>query len=591
MSGPVNPPLKVTDGTTSIRPTRTITFDAAEFTVTDNGNGNARIDIDAGGSADLTDTYIGFGSASNLLTGSANFTFTEETGGNGPTVLLTGDKPIFQMRDDTAATLYRTEFVQSGASMFIFHRDSTGTDRELLRLSNSYIRINDDGLDIDVKMEGENVDHLFSLDAAQDNIGIATSPNSNTLLHISDDGTKANTVRIESTDNDTSVGPVLDLRRNNADGTATDGDNLGVIQFSGLDDGGGSETYARIRASAADTHSTLAEGAIEFLAAYNNVETEVMRIGPIGDGGAANFGVDVNYNSQSTVDFRVRGDTVDNLLYADVSNNFVGIGRYPSGAERLVVSGTGSSDPTVMIESTATDLANEGPQLEFYRAANLEDGDRIGVIRFSAQDDGGNKTEYGRIEMMIADETTPQEDGEMIFYLTENGSIEQEYFRIRGASRQIEMNTGQDDIDFVINSDAVANFFFVNANQNNASFGGTLPVSGGATLQIPDNTISHYCNVNTIRSDAVTTMVMVNEDCQGQMWVHDSVNAHTIQLPEGGVKGMHFQFMSTDGNITVDPQGSDTLNGGTASLTRSTNYEIYDVFCYDTGKWALSNPA
>jgi hypothetical protein len=75
------------------------------------------------------------------------------------------------------------------------------------------------------------------------------------------------------------------------------------------------------------------------------------------------------------------------------------------------------------------------------------------------------------------------------------------------------------------------------------------------------------------------------------MWVHDSASAHEIDLPEGGVKGMHFQFMSTDGNITIDPLGSDTLNGGTASLTRSTNYEIYDVFCYDTGKWALSNPA
>ena len=331
MSGPGNPPLKVTDGPTSIRPTRTITFDAAEFTVTDNGNGNARIDIDAGGSADLTDTYIGFGSASNLLTGSANFTFTEETGGNGPTVLLTGDKPIFQMRDDTAATLYRTEFVQSGASMFIFHRDSTGTDRELLRLSNSYIRINDDGLDIDVKMEGENVDHLFSLDAAQDNIGIATSPNSNTLLHISDDGTKANTVRIESTDNDTSVGPVLDLRRNNADGTATDGDNLGVIQFSGLDDGGGSETYTRIRATAADTDATNPEGALEILNLYNGTEVNAMRIGPIGDAGSANNAVDINPDSVANCDFRVRGDGVTNLLYVDGSTDKIGFGEYPAG--------------------------------------------------------------------------------------------------------------------------------------------------------------------------------------------------------------------------------------------------------------------
>jgi len=97
--------------------------------------------------------------------------------------------------------------------------------------------------------------------------------------------------------------------------------------------------------------------------------------------------------------------------------------------------------------------------------------------------------------------------------------------------------------------------------------------------------------VNTIRSDAVSLMVMVNEDNQGQMWVHDSSSAHTIQLVEGGVKGMHFQFMSTDGGITIDPQGSDTLNGGTASLSRNTNFEIYDVFCYANGKWALSNPA
>jgi hypothetical protein len=192
----------------------------------------------------------------------------------------------------------------------------------------------------DFSVKTANKTSIFS-DSSADNVGIGTgSPNSNALLHITDDGTKANTVRIESTDNDTAVGPVLDLRRNNADGTATDGDNLGVIQFAGLDDGGGSEVYARIRATAADTHSTLAEGAIEFLAAYNNVETEAMRIGPINDGGSANFGVDVNYNSQSTVDFRVRGDSVANMLYCDVSSDKIGIHTFPrSGGSELQVNG------------------------------------------------------------------------------------------------------------------------------------------------------------------------------------------------------------------------------------------------------------
>ena len=111
MTGPVRPPLSVTDGTTTVRPTNSIVFDAADgFSVTDNG-ASARIDFSGGGSATLTDTFIGFGSAANALTGSANFTFTEESGGSGPGVLLQGDSPKFTMKDDTAATLYRLSLI------------------------------------------------------------------------------------------------------------------------------------------------------------------------------------------------------------------------------------------------------------------------------------------------------------------------------------------------------------------------------------------------------------------------------------------------------------------------------------------------
>ena len=231
----------------------------------------------------------------------------------------------FDIRDVQGGTTSMTSFIR------LLGQDNA---------TQSIMRFNDDAKDIDFIYEDTSGGSLVKFDLGNSNVGIGTDPNLNTVLHISDDGSKISTVRIESTDNDTAVGPVLDIRRNNADGTATDGDNLGVIQFAGLDDGGGSEVYARIRATAADTHSTLAEGALEFLAAYNNVETECMRIGPINDGGSANFGVDVNYNSQSTVDFRVRGDNVTNLLYVDVGSDKIGLNTFPrSGGSVLQVDG------------------------------------------------------------------------------------------------------------------------------------------------------------------------------------------------------------------------------------------------------------
>ena len=91
---PVSPPLTTTEsGTaTSVRPTNTLEFNGSDFTVTGSGD-KATISIDSTGTgASLTDTYVGFGNVSNLMTGSANFTFTEDAG-SGPVLLLTGENP------------------------------------------------------------------------------------------------------------------------------------------------------------------------------------------------------------------------------------------------------------------------------------------------------------------------------------------------------------------------------------------------------------------------------------------------------------------------------------------------------------------
>ena len=636
MSGPIYRPLAVeeSDGSVIVRPCSTLAFNAADFSVAASGN-EATISIDSTGTgAALTATYVGYGDGSNLLTGASTFTY-----------------------DGSEVTIKRAD------------------------------------------------------------TGICLT--------------------LESTDDGASGAPDMRFFRNSA--TPTVGDDIGIILFAGEDSGGNIITYSEISSEIDSPTDTDEAGRMRFRVRTDGAMHSFIRM--LGNESGGQAAIRFNEGSHD-IDFVWESDSLTTGVKFDAGNSNVGIGGSPSSdVERLHVQGTGTADPTVMIESTSTDLANEGPQLELYRSANLEDGDRIGLIRFSGQDDAGNKTEYGRIEMMIADETTPGEDGEMIFYLTEAGSIEQEYFRLRGASRQVEFNTGLDDIDFVINSDAVTNFFFLNANQDNLGIGGSpdsdverlhvkgagvgddivriqtdddgsasgphiqiyrnsatpqdgddmgeiffagnhaatsggasagkenyariraeapdvessaecgrlmfdvatngsmiefarmtssgssgyivfnessnnidfrvesnsngnmfkvdagldivsvgaTAVSGGADFQVPSGTMSSYCRVEAVRSDATAQQNMDNDDCQGQTWVNNSATDWTIQLPEGGLKGQWFHLVSTGGNWTIDPQGTDTLNGGTASLARNTDYAIYTVICITNGVWIVNN--
>jgi len=542
MSGPVSPPLTVaeSDGTPTVRPVNTIAFNSADFTVTDQGGATVRIDVNPGGGTSLTESFVGFGDSSNLLTGSSKFTYNDTAGseqlkltGTGVTdcgillentdtgstsapdlvlfrnvpgadndfigrmdfrgqddagndvnyalvsgkiqdasqdagrfaVFVSGNASLntddsqfmifgrtslsgnpglvsinnsarsdvdFRVSGDTNANLIRTDASLDGVGIgtappsghggvtvrmtvkgddddialmlqndgtdaddgpeMVFYRNSSSpaaddllgrirfdgedsgdnihtyfrmtnaikdpTDAsedgrflfesraggfliETMRFEGDDVIFNNNATNsVDVKILGDNDTILFS-DASQDNLGVGTaSPENGALLHIKNDGSKASTVLVESTDNDTSVGPVINMRRKNADGAATDGDNLGQIQFVGLDDIGGLETYAKIRATAADTHSVNAEGALEITNLYDGATINSLRIGPINDGGSANNAVDVNPDSSASCDFRVRGDSVSNMLYCDVSSDNIGIHTFPrSGGSELQVNG------------------------------------------------------------------------------------------------------------------------------------------------------------------------------------------------------------------------------------------------------------
>ena len=141
------------------------------------------------------------------------------------------------------------------------------------------------------------------------------------------------------------------------------------------------------------------------------------------------------------------------------------------------IKNSASNTATLILENTNAD-AIDGPMLEFYRnTPSPADGDDTGAIVWAMKNDNGDRHEYGRIVMEYSDASDGSEDGELIFKLTEAGSAEQEFMRLRGGSRQIELNTSQDDIDLCYNSDATADFFYINANTQRIGIGdaGTAP--------------------------------------------------------------------------------------------------------------------
>ena len=467
--------------------------------------------------------------------------------------------------------------------MIILQVAEAGSLRSNLTIGSTLVTVNSSTRNVDFRVLSDDGSINLYSDAGFNAVGIGGQPSSDTRLHVQGDGTKSATVRIESTDTDAGVGPVCELLRNPGEAVQVN-DDLGKIEFQGPggDGSGTPKAYAQIKTEAQGATSGNEHARVMFTGLVSGTMKEFIRYSA--------SGIEINAFEQD-IDTKISSDGVDGLLTVDASQDNIGMGTNTpdSGVERLHIQGTGTSK-MVMIESTDAS-SSSAPDLVLYRNSGTPAvSDDIGQIQFVGNDSGGSGTEqqYAKIGVTIVDETAGTEDGRLIFDVTTASGTSQEYLRMGGQA--VVFNEGSGDIDFRIESNGNVDMFKIDGGLNLVSVG-AAPTSGGATFQVPDNTISHYANVNTIRSDAVSTMVMVNEDNQGQMWVHDSVSAHTIQLVEGGVKGMHFQFMSTDGNITIDPQGSDTLNGGTASLTRSTNFEIYDVFCYANGKWALSNPA
>ena len=132
---------------------------------------------------------------------------------------------------------------------------------------------------------------------------------------------------------------------------------------------------------------------------------------------------------------------------------------------------TADNTDTLTLISTDAD-ANAGPILVLNRdSASPADGDSLGALRFAADDDAGNSTNFFSIESFIRDASNGSEDVQMVMYGMSGGSTLNimEFDTVGGgvdAGPEVVFNDGSSDIDFRVESNGNTNALFIEGGSN-----------------------------------------------------------------------------------------------------------------------------
>ena len=523
MSGPVSPPLATTESGTStiVRPTNTLEFNGADFTVTGSGS-KATISIDSTGTgAALTATQVGFGDSSNLLTGSTSLTFDD----TNKKLTITGDAdndavfeiigsdsaadagPRLRITNDTGTDSALDLLMDNFAVGILEAGTPGGTMRSVMQFgqmsSDSYtVVFNEDGLPADFRIEGDTNQNLFFVDGGQDAIGIGAVPDSGVeRLEVVGAGSANPMVQFRSTETGASASPHIVLYRNN---TGVNNNDAGSLEYAWDNSADTKVTGAAIYAEMQTVTPGAESNRLRFYNTMAGTQKEWMRV--------SNGIVEINAFSEN-VDFKIEGDSAGQInFYSDASQDNVGIGGAPSsGGGVLQVFSDTPNDETVrfVVDSTIAQKDLFGPIFDLVRTYSDgvgQDGAEGGRIRFRMENDNSDTVTFCDIMSETYDVSAGSEDGILSFRIVTQGTA-LEYMRLTARDagspdqKAVVINEVSQDIGFRVESDGLNPAFMVNSGLDNVGIG-TDPSSAVERLHVK----------GTSTSDVMVRFEMDNDD-------------------------------------------------------------------------------
>ncbi len=196
----------------------------------------------------------------------------------------------------------------------------------------------------------------------------------------------------------------------------------------------------------------------------------------VGDGGAEDAKILFDGNEQN---FHIGLDDSTDKLTIGLGN---ALGTYPAITidentnvvipdSSLSVIGSGNYD---LLTITSTDAdANSGPVVVLNRdSGSPADNDACGLIKFKADDDGGNSTEIVNLSATFKDVSNGAESGEFNITTILSGS---QMNRFKTNAAETVLNDDSGDIDFRVESNGNTHMLFVDAGNDKIGIGTSSP--------------------------------------------------------------------------------------------------------------------